>query len=139
MAPWAEVSRYLIRDREAYGAAVIQLEAEYSEHPLWCPLRLERRIEVLPHGRSQLIPMSLLHSVTVSISLLRDVIFWGSPFGHSMSASTVEQPDREVEDRGERDPGRQREETIGRQFVQLIEHHNGRDDQRELRDDIDQA
>jgi hypothetical protein len=63
MAPWAEVSRYLIRDREAYGAAVTQLEAEYSEHPLGCPLRLELRIEVLPHGRSQLVPMSLLHSV----------------------------------------------------------------------------
>jgi len=86
MAPWAEASRYLIRDREAYGAAVTQVEAEYSEfeHLLGCPLRLELRIEVLPHGRSQLIPMSLLHSVTVSISLLRDVIFWGSPFGHSM-------------------------------------------------------
>lgn len=63
MAPWAEVSRYLIRDREAYGAAVIRLEAEYSEHPLGGPLWLERRIEVLPHGPSQLIPMSLLHSV----------------------------------------------------------------------------
>jgi hypothetical protein len=65
MAPWAEASRYLIRDREAYGAAVTQVEAEYSEfeHLLGCPLRLELRIEVLPHGRSQLIPMSLLHSV----------------------------------------------------------------------------
>jgi hypothetical protein len=64
MAPWAEASRYLIRDREAYGAAVTQVEAEYSEfeHLLGCPLRLELRIEVLPHGRSQLIPMSLLHS-----------------------------------------------------------------------------
>ena len=46
----------LIRDREAYGATVTQFEAEYSEfeHLLGCQLRLELRIEVLPHGRSQL-------------------------------------------------------------------------------------
>lgn len=46
--PWAEAPRYQIRDRDrAYGAAFTLLEAEYSKF---------ERIEVLPNGRSQLIP-----------------------------------------------------------------------------------
>jgi hypothetical protein len=51
--------------------------------------------------------------------------------------SAVEHPDREIEHGGERNPARERNQTISCQFVQPIEHQNRGDDQRKLRDDID--
>src|SRR5689334_18981416 len=55
------------------------------------------------------------------------------------TASPVEQPDREIEYRRERDPNHQRDEAVRCEPVQPMESHGGGNDQYKLRDDIDQA
>ena len=56
-----------------------------------------------------------------------------------MLNSAIEGPDRKIEQRRERDPSRQWDEAVRGQSIQPVEHHNSRDDQGKLRDDVDQA